>query len=246
MIPLPNPTITVIIPTHNRALLLGKALDSVLAQTLTDWQLIISDDGSNAATRVLISDYIRDHSDWPITCVRSEENRGVAWAIRQAMDQVKTPLFTFLSDDDEYAPTWLEALYRAFDQNPEYDIVYAGAMIEYRDSIFGGLEGEVKEMPLAWPADLPDRNIVWGFMMRTSKYHQIGGWPTRFKIANDWDFFLGAYCHHLRFLRLPDPLYIYRYWKGGHTFTHRMLQLQESAEIQDLYRKGMMGPGGAR
>jgi hypothetical protein len=77
-------------------------------------------------------------------------------------------------------------------------------------------------------------------MANRSMYDALGGWPTRFKIANDWDFFLMAYASGMRLLRITDPLYVYRYWVGGHTFTDRKLQLDESNQIMELYRQGLM------
>ena len=230
--------VSVIIPTHNRWQLLTKAVASVLNQTMTDWELIISDDGSTDETPMLAADLARQ--DQRISVVRSEKNRGVAWAIRQGMEAATAKRFAFLSDDDEYRDTYLETLYTALDANPGYDMVYAGVWVEYWDTIFGGRAGQANEMPLAYPDELPYRNVVWGFMANRSMYDALGGWPTRFKIANDWDFFLMAYASGMRLLRITDPLYVYRYWTGGHTFTDRRLQLDESEGIRQLYMTGMM------
>jgi len=230
--------VSVIIPTHNRWQLLTKAVASVVAQTMTDWELIISDDGSTDETPMVAHDLALSHDK--VFLVRGETNQGVAWAIRRGMEAATAKRFAFLSDDDEYRPTYLETLYRALDDNPEYDMVYAGVWCEWRDTIFGGTAGRAQEMPLAYPEELPDRNVVWGFMANRSMYDALGGWPTRFRIANDWDFFLTAYASGMRLLRITDPLYVYRYWVGGHTFTDRKLQLDESDQIMQLYRQGLM------
>lgn len=230
--------VSVIIPTHNRWQLLMKAVSSVLNQTMTDWELIISDDGSTDETSMVAHDLALQHAN--VFLVRSEKNRGVAWAIRQGMEAATAKRFAFLSDDDEYRPTYLETLGAALDANPDYDMVYAGVWVEYWDAIFGGRAGQANEMPLAYPEELPYRNVVWGFMANRSMYDALGGWPTRFKIANDWDFFLTAYASGMRLLRITDPLYVYRYWIGGHTYTARRLQLDESDQIMELFRQGLM------
>lgn len=230
--------VSVIIPTHNRWQLLTKAVASVMAQTMTDWELIISDDGSTDETPMLAADLARQ--DQRISVVRSETNRGVAWAIRRGVEASTSKRWCLLSDDDEYRPTYLEVLFKALDANPDYDMVYAGVWVEYWDTIFGGRAGQANEMPLAYPDELSHRNVVWGFMAERSMYDALGGWPTRFRIANDWDFFLTAYASGMRLLRISDPLYVYRYWVGGHTFTDRKLQLDESDQIMRLYRQGLM------
>ena len=121
--------VSVIIPTYNRWQLLQKAVGSVMAQTMTDWELIISDDGSTDETPMVAHDLALQHAN--VFLVRSEKNRGVAWAIRQGMEAATAKRFAFLSDDDEYRDTYLETLYTALDANPDYDMVYAGVWVEY-------------------------------------------------------------------------------------------------------------------
>lgn len=232
------PKVSVILPTHNRWQLLMKAIGSVLTQTEQDFELIISDDGSTDETPIVAQDLVKQDSR--IQYIRSEENRGVAWAVRQGVEASHCDRFACLADDDEYKPTYLEVYSKALDENPEYDIVYGGVLVEYWNSIFGGREGESVIMSLAYPYELPSRNVVWGFMMKRASYDALGGWPTRFRIANDWDFFLMAYASGMKFLRIEDPLYVYRYWTGGHTFTDRKQQLEESDEVVRMYREGLL------
>ena len=63
----PNPTVSIILPTYNRAALLPRAIDSVLAQSFTDWELLIWDDGSTDNTSTVVQAYkdarIRYYSD---------------------------------------------------------------------------------------------------------------------------------------------------------------------------------------
>lgn len=232
------PEVSVIIPTHNRWQLLMKAVGSVLSQTMTDFELIISDDGSTDDTQIVAQDLAIQDSR--IQYIRNDENRGVAWAIRDGVEVSHCERFSLLSDDDEYRPTYLDVLYKALDDNPDYDMVYGGTYIEYWDSIFGGREGENVIMSLPYPHELPSRNVVWGFMAKRAMYDTLGGWPTQLRIANDWHFFLMAYASGMKFLRIEDPLYVYRYWTGGHTFTCRELQLNESDEVLRMYREGLL------
>lgn len=232
------PKVSVIIPTHNRWQLLIKAVGSVLSQTMSDFELIISDDGSTDETPMVAQDLV--NQDSRIQYIRSDENRGVAFAIRQGVEVSHCKRFSLLSDDDEYRPNYLEVLYKALDDNPEYDMVYGGVYVEYWNSIFGGREGENVIMNLAYPYELPDRNVVWGFMTKRAMYDALGGWPTALRIANDWHFFLMAYASGMKLLRIEDPLYVYRYWTGGHTFTDRKQQLDESDEVVRMYREGLL------
>ena len=230
--------VSVIIPTYNRWQLLQKAVGSVMAQTMPDWELIISDDGSTDETPMVAHDLALSHDK--VFLVRGEQNQGQAWAIRRGVEASTSKRWCLLSDDDEYRPTYLEVLFKALEANPGHDMVYAGVWVEWRDTIFGGTAGRAQEMQIAYPDDLPDRNIVWGFMAERAMYDALGGYPTRMSIAHDWDFFLTAYASGMRMLRITDPLYVYRYWVGGQTFTNRAQQLAESDQVQELYRKGLM------
>ena len=98
--------ISIVIPTYDRAATLGRAIDSVLAQTYTDWELVIVDDGSTDDTEAVLSRY----TDPRITIVRHDRNRGVAAAQNSGFDALRGEWFTVLGSDDELVPEALETL----------------------------------------------------------------------------------------------------------------------------------------
>jgi len=209
-----------------------------MAQTMSDFELIVSDDGSTDDTEMVVTDLAKQDSR--IQYIRSDTNRGVAWAIRNGVEASRCERFSLLSDDDEYRTAYLETLCHALDENQQYDMVYCGVYVEYWDSIFGGRAGENVIMALGSPHELPSRNVVWGFMAKRQMYNALGGWPTDLHVANDWHFFLKAYASGMNMIRIEDPLYVYRYWTGGHTFTDRLRQLNESDEIVRMYQEGLL------
>ena len=71
-----NPTVSVIIPTYNRANLVGEAIKSVLKQTYQDFEIIIVDDGSTDNTK----EVIRDFKDKRVNYVKYKKNKGVLLA----------------------------------------------------------------------------------------------------------------------------------------------------------------------
>lgn len=113
--------VSVIIPTHNRAALLAEAIDSVLQQTFSDFELIIVDDGSTDNTPQVVAAY----DDPRIAYIRQDgqergaaRNRGVAAA--------KGEFITFLDDDDWFLPHKLAVQVPYLQAHPEVGMVISG------------------------------------------------------------------------------------------------------------------------
>ena len=99
------PFFTIIIPTYNRANMLSKALDSVAAQSLTDWECVVVDDGSTDNTKELLNEYIaRDNRFRYIYQENAERSAARNNGIRNA----KGEYICFLDSDDEYLAHNLE------------------------------------------------------------------------------------------------------------------------------------------
>ena len=103
-----QPLVSIVIPTYNRAGTLGRALDSVLAQTYTNFEIIIVDDGSTDGT----SDLLKKYADPRIRVIRHVKNRGVTAAKNTGLDQIKGDWFCTLDSDNEIIPETLEEMLR--------------------------------------------------------------------------------------------------------------------------------------
>lgn len=111
--------VSIILPTFNRAHFLGCAIDSVLNQTYTNFELIIVDDGSTDNTRSVIESYI----DSRIIKI-FQENKGVSSARNAALRIAKGCFITFLDSDDFYHPDKLSAQVSYFHNNPNAYVLY--------------------------------------------------------------------------------------------------------------------------
>lgn len=98
-----NNLVSIILPTYNRAEFIGKALDSVLAQTYTKWECIIIDDGSTDNTRELLEAYGDSRFKY-----LHQENQGVSGARNTGIAQSKGEILALLDSDDEWMPNKLE------------------------------------------------------------------------------------------------------------------------------------------
>lgn len=113
------PTVAVIIPTYNRAHLVGHTIDSILAQTLAPHQIIVVDDGSTDDTAQVVAsreagiEYI-----WT-------ENEGKSHALNLALPKVKSDYVCIFDDDDLMLPAALATHTRYLAQNPDRDFTYS-------------------------------------------------------------------------------------------------------------------------
>ncbi len=105
--------VSIIIPTYNRANLLREAIDSVLAQTYQDFELLIVDDGSTDNTRDLATEYGNR-----VTYV-FQENRGVSGTRNLGIRLSTGEYIAFLDSDDLWLPDKLERQVAIMDQNPD-------------------------------------------------------------------------------------------------------------------------------
>jgi glycosyltransferase involved in cell wall biosynthesis len=118
-----RPTVSVIIPTFNRAALISRALDSVIAQTFGDWEVIVIDDGSTDSTRDVIAAY---------QCRLGQRlrylfqpNAGCCSARNAGIELSQGRFVAFLDSDDEFAPTKLTRQLELFDLRPNLGLVYS-------------------------------------------------------------------------------------------------------------------------
>ena len=118
-----DPVVSVIVPTFNREKLLPRALDSILNQTYSDWEIVIVDDGSTDNTAGLVADYKRRIGD-RILCLH-QPNRGVSRARNRGIDECRGRFVAFLDSDDEFLPNKLQRQLDLFEMRPELGLVYS-------------------------------------------------------------------------------------------------------------------------
>jgi glycosyltransferase involved in cell wall biosynthesis len=104
-------------PLYNAELYLAGTLDSILAQSFRDFELIISDNGSTDRTEQICRDYMS--RDSRIRYFRHELNRGAAWNHNYVLDLARGEFFKWNSYDDRLAPAFLEKCVAALDRTPE-------------------------------------------------------------------------------------------------------------------------------
>ena len=197
--------ISVIIPCYNSTAYLPQAIESVLAQTYQNYEIILVDDGSTDRICEVVSSYL------PSLHYIRQENRGPASARNTGLRAAKGEYLVFLDADDELLPGKLELQVNFLEQNPAIDIVYANGYTikvvdgsEERelfsengllDKSLGSPEQSLKSLALsnAFP--------IHTAMVRAQCVLEIGGFDEDLVALEDWDlWFRLAQEHHFAYL----------------------------------------------
>lgn len=196
------PKISVIIPVYNAEKYIAETLDSVLAQTFNDIEIICIDDGSTDGSIKILEKYQK--KDKQIKIIK-QKNQGVIVARNNAIKQAKGEFIYPLDSDDIIDKTILEKSYNAI-------IAGKGDIITCRVWCFGE---ENEEMPLPRPnkRNMAFQNcLVNAALFRKSLFDKSGGFDPAFnKRLEDYDFWLNmVYKQKAKIYRIPEILFFYR------------------------------------
>jgi glycosyltransferase involved in cell wall biosynthesis len=121
-----KPRVSVAIPVFNGDNYLAEALDSILAQTYRDFEIVISDNGSSDDTENICRRYAEQDSR--VRYFRHDVNQGASWNFRRAVALASGEYFVFLAHDDKWAPEFLEKCVAILDTKPEVVLCYPKAI----------------------------------------------------------------------------------------------------------------------
>ncbi|MHC4952028.1 MAG: glycosyltransferase family 2 protein, partial [Planctomycetota bacterium] len=198
------PLVSVIIPTYNRQVHVIEAIDSVLSQTLADFEVLVIDDGSTDGT----AEAVRAIDD-PRIRYFYKDNGGVSSARNMGIDKAQSRYVAFLDSDDLYTPEYLETMVSSLEDNPDYGVAYTAATNHFPD---GGVEEYRAEACCSgWiTRDIFDRFFV---LCQTSviRTHLLDNifFDEQLNIAEDTDFLLRLSCQ-TQFLYIPNARVIRR------------------------------------
>jgi Glycosyl transferase family 2 len=194
-----GPRITVVIPTHDRPSDLRRAIRTVRRQTLSDWELVIVDDGSPEP--VTLDPDARD--DHRITLIRHPSRLGVSDARNTGIAHAKAPWIAFLDDDDLWWPGKLaaqlaEATARGKDFvfTGRYTVDRAGKIISVR----GPAPTENLTRTLLFRNQVGEPSTV---MVRRDMLISAGGFDTSLSVIADWEMWVRLSCISAP-LAMPD------------------------------------------
>lgn len=188
--------VSVILPTYNRAALLGTAIESVLGQSFRDWELIVVDDGSADETGKLVRRY-RD-SDGRVCYLRAE-HRGVSAAMNAGIRTASGEFIARIDSDDRWLPDLLETEVAILEARPEIGVVYSRG--QWMDEDLNPLSTVVGQTP-HFPGDTL-RSMLWGdatcnitVVVRRECFDRVGFFDESLATSEDWDMWLRVAVHY--------------------------------------------------
>ncbi|MEL6447900.1 MAG: glycosyltransferase [Pseudomonadota bacterium] len=177
--------VTVVTPTYNRAASVCAAVDSALAQTHADIELIVVDDGSTDDTAARLAAY----DDPRLVCL-AQENRGQSAARNRAIAQARGELVAFLDSDDRWPTTKLEEQVAIMVTQPQVDVLF-GDRVDVRDD--GQVQHRLglREYPVNMLIELLFSNVV-NFNSSMVRAHVLRSHPfdESLRTGEDYDLWL--------------------------------------------------------
>lgn len=121
------PTVSVVMPNYNYGHFIVEAMESVVAQTFGDWELIVVDDNSTDDSRQLVTTFIAAHPDRAISLIHNGDGpSGTPTPINIGIRAMRGRFFAWLSSDDAFEPAKLQRQLEAFDASPGLAMVHTG------------------------------------------------------------------------------------------------------------------------
>jgi glycosyltransferase involved in cell wall biosynthesis len=244
-LPVSSPAVSVIVPAYNVAKYIGEALDSILAQTFKDYEIIVVNDGSPDTDELerVLEPYLDS-----IVYIK-QENRGLSGARNTAIRAARAELISLLDADDKWYPDYLAVHVEAMRSNPTIDLFYADA------TIFGeGLDIGERYMNIC-PSDgevtfesvvTQKCNVLVSATIKREAIIRAGMFDESLRSAEDYDLWLRILKNGGRIAYNRQPLMYYRrrpgslssdpLWMSEHG-AKVLKKLRESLDLSDEERR---------
>ena len=227
------PRVSVIIPSYNCARYVGRAIDSVCAQTYKDYEILVVDDGSSDDTKDVMMRYGRK-----VTYIY-QRNQGVSAARNHAISKANGELLAYLDADDMWFPEKLERQVAFLDAHQECGMVHSEmSIINEQDEILHArfYEETQRSVPqghcmevLLTRCHIQTLTVV----ERRSSFDRVGGFDERLPVAQDYLHWIMIAAEGQAIGYLAEPLGKYR-WRTGSLIGNYPRLLEDYVRICDI------------
>lgn len=228
------PKVSVIIPAYNSELYIREAIESALAQTYKDLEIIVIDDDSTDKTGQIAKSFGSG-----LTYIRHNHNRGPSAARNTGIKHVNGEYIAFLDSDDIWLPNKIQEQIKLLENNKDIALVYSDG---YRVNLSG------LEMGLLFNIVKPYRGFVFeelildnfiptsSVIVRKDILNEVGTFNDRFLISQDFDLYLRiAESYEIDFV--DAPLFKYRIYPDSASSKKRDVMLDDVIFITKFYQE---------
>jgi hypothetical protein len=232
--PVSDPTFTVVMPAYNAADTIADSIRSALAQTESDFELVVVDDGSADGTGVEVARFTHD----PRVRLVGQSNKGLAAARNRGLAEARGRYVSFLDADDLLLPRYLATMAATLERAPE------AAFADCDFWILDDASGRVSTWPLG-RVDLPRdpyelmrlvlrRNVLhYGATVRTAVLREVGLFNVGLRACEDVELWLRILAHGHAAVRPRGALSVYRS-RSGSLSTRAVLMTSSLCEVYRL------------
>ncbi len=198
------PTVSVVLPAFNAEKFVGEAIESILAQTFTDFELIVIDDGSTDSTLGIL----RSFDDDRVRVISNPENLGIVKTRNIGIAKARGDYIAVQDADDLSLPTRLGKQVVYLETHPEVALLGSA-----RKTLLPNGAVRAHKLRLQKPTfeDLLKRNcfVHGSVMIRKTALEAVGGYNDLFRFAEDYELYLRIAAKYAT-ANLPEPLYVLR------------------------------------
>jgi glycosyltransferase involved in cell wall biosynthesis len=213
---------SIIIPTFNRRRWIGECLDSVLAQTYKNLEILVVDDGSSDGT----AEWIASRPEYSKVQVLVQENAGASVARNNGINRANGDLIAFIDSDDVLLPKHIESAVKAFEKDEDLGLFCCDSrMIDAEGNVL--FDGMTWHQALAKAKNLDIKsgersledvfsysNCFPGFTLRKAVFDELGGFDQSIFPADDYDLALRVAGGKYKVFYLHEPLCLRREHDG--------------------------------
>lgn len=213
-----NQRVSIIVPCYQQAEFLPDALNSILAQTYSDWECIIVNDGSTDNTKEVAASFCDKDSRFRYV---EQQNKGLATARNNGIKASCGQFILPLDADDTIGPMYLEKAINHFAKQPETTIVYCQA------KLFGEVN-QIWELPkYDYDSFIWLNSIFCSAIYKREDYDKTIGYNPNMKYGfEDWDLWLSILNKDSIVYQIEEPLFFYRTKKSSMTnSTHEKMRI---------------------
>lgn len=230
-----NDLISIVLPVYNGEKYLRESIESVIAQTYRNWELLILDDCSTDKSADIAKEY--EERDNRIRYYRNEKNLRLPRNLNKGFALAKGEYLTWTSDDNRFKPEALEKMYRALISNDKAQFVFASCRI---------IDGNGKEIEYIMVNESSKKKIVGMnsvgacFLYTRAAYKEIGEYDPELTLVEDFDYWQRLYAKYGAVI-ISNILYEYRWHDGALTSTMRKDTFNRTLEKTLLKNRAAFG-----
>ena len=234
------PAITVLIPARNAEATLGDTLQSLVAQSFGDFDVLLVDDASTDGTRALAESF----SDrLALRVLPLAVNQGVAGALNHGLAQIGSPYVARIDADDIALPERLALQHAFLEAHPDIDVCSSAMEMFYPQ---GGPSGQILAKP-ATDASIKTALVQYcalshpACLLRRRFFDAVGLFDVALDFAEDYDLWCRGALQGRRYANLPQALTRYRQHAGQVAQQKRQLQYARDLQVKRRYIAALLG-----